>query len=105
MIQITQENASGWCVMKVSGRADAVTAAQLEDRLCKAVQSDAKVAADFSQVIYISSAGIRAVLQAARAAQKKKVEFAVCAPSAAVRQVFEISGLQNILTILGELPC
>jgi anti-anti-sigma factor len=45
------------------------------------------------------------VLQAARAAQAGQVEFAVCAPSAPVRKVFDMSGLHQILTIRGELPC
>jgi anti-sigma B factor antagonist len=105
MIQVTQQNRSGWGVVEVSGRVDAETAPKLEDQLRKAVQNNSKVAADFSGVAYISSAGIRAILQAARAAQEGRVEFAVCAPSPTARQVFEISGLQNILTILEELPC
>jgi anti-sigma B factor antagonist len=105
MIQITQQSRSGWCVVEVSGRADATTAAQLEDQLRKAVQDYSQVAADFSKVAYISSAGVRAILQAARAAQEGKVIFAVCAPSASARQVFEISGLQNMLTILEAPPC
>jgi anti-sigma B factor antagonist len=105
MIHITQQSRSGWCIVEVSGRADAITAAQLEDQLRKAVQSNSKVAVDFSKVSYISSAGVRALLQAARSAPEGKGEFAVCAPSASARQVFEISGLHNMLTILEELPC
>ncbi len=105
MIQITQQSKSGWCVVEVSGCADAETAAKLEDELRRAVQGNSNVAVDFSGVAYISSAGIRALLQAARAAQQREVEFVVCAPSAAVRQVFELSKLQNVMTILGELPC
>ncbi len=105
MIQVTQKIQSGWCVVEVSGRADMETAAELEEHLRRAVQSHSRVAADFSGVVYISSAGIRAVLQAARAAQAGKVEFAVCDLSPAVRKVFDISGLNDILTIRGKLPC
>jgi anti-sigma B factor antagonist len=105
MIEFTQQKKSGWCVVGVSGRADAEAAEELETQLRSAVQSHSKVAADFSAVSYISSAGIRAVLQAARAAQEGKVEFAVCAPSAPVRKVFDMSGLHHVLTIQGELPC
>lgn len=105
MIEVKEETKSGWCVVGVSGRADAEAAEELEDRLRGAVEKNPKVAADFSALAYISSAGIRAVLQAARAAQEGKVEFAVCAPSAPVRKVFDMSGLDHILTIHGELPC
>jgi anti-sigma B factor antagonist len=105
MIEVTQQNRSGWCVVGVSGRADAEAAAELETQLRSAVQSHARVAADFSALAYISSAGLRAVLQAARAAQERQVEFAVCSPSAPVRKVFDMSGLHHVLTIQGELPC
>jgi anti-anti-sigma factor len=105
MIQVTEQTRSGWCVVGVSGRADAEAAAELEDRLRGAVEKNPKVAADFSSLAYISSAGIRAVLQAARAAQEGKVEFAICSPSSAVKKVFDMSGLHHILTIHGELPC
>jgi len=105
MIEVAQQTRSGWCVVGVSGRADAETAAELESQLRGAIQSHPKVAADFSALAYISSAGIRAVLQAARAAQEAKVEFAVCSPSVPVRKVFDMSGLHHILTIHGELPC
>jgi anti-sigma B factor antagonist len=105
MIQIKQQSRSGWLVVEVSGRADAVTAAELGDQLHRAIKSCTKVAADLSGVDYISSSGIRAILQASHAAQEEKVEFAVCAPSEPVCKIFEISGLQNALTILEELPC
>ena len=105
MIEVTQETRSGWCVVGVSGRADAEAAAELENRLRGAVQSHSRVAADFSALAYISSAGIRAVLQAARAAQHRSVEFTVCSPSPAVSKVFDMSGLHHVLTIHGELPC
>lgn len=105
MIEITQQTRAGWCVVGVSGRADAEAAQELETQLTSAVVTHSKVAADFSALAYISSAGIRAVLQAARAAQDGQVEFAVCSPSAPVRKVFDMSGLHHLLTIHGELPC
>jgi len=105
MIQLSEELRAGWCVVAVRGRADAETADTLENGLRAAVSSHPKVAADFSALDYISSAGIRAVLQAARAAQTGAVEFAVCALSPNVKRVFDMSGLDQILTIHGEAPC
>lgn len=105
MIQLTEEIKGGWCVVSVRGRADAETADELETRLRAAVGTHPKVAADFSALDYISSAGIRAVLQAARAAETAQVQFAVCSLSAPVKKVFDMSGLHHILTIHGETPC
>ena len=105
MIEVTQEKRSGWCVLGVRGRADAVGAQELESQLCAAIQRNLQVAADLSALEYISSCGLRAVLQAAREAQARKVRFALCSLTAPVKRVFEISGLQNLMEIHGELPC
>jgi len=104
MIQSTQVIRSGWCVVGVTGRADGECADALEAILRAAVEANPKVAADFSALDYISSAGIRAVLQAARAAQGRS-EFAVCSLSPPVKKVFDMSGLHHVLRIHGELPC
>jgi len=105
MIQLTQETRSGWCVVNVRGRADGETADELESALRAALEQHSKVAADLGALDYISSAGLRAVLQAARAAEGKNAEFAVCALSAPVKKVFDMSGMRHVLRIHGELPC
>jgi anti-anti-sigma factor len=104
MIEVTQEKRLGWCVLGVRGRADAVTADELENKLRAAIQRNLQVAADLSALEYISSCGLRAVLQAAREAQSRKVRFAVYGMTAPVRRVFEISGVYNLMEIHGELP-
>jgi anti-sigma B factor antagonist len=105
MIQLTQETRSGWWVVGVQGRADAEAADELEGALRAALESHPKVAADFGKLDYISSAGLRAVIQAARAAQAGNAEFAVCSLSTPVKKVFDMSGMHHILRIHGELPC
>ena len=104
MIEVTEEKRSGWCVLGVRGRADAVTAQELESKLCAAIKRNLQVAADLSALEYISSCGLRAVLQAAREAQSRKVRFAICGMTPPVQRVFEISGLPNLMEIHGELP-
>jgi anti-anti-sigma factor len=105
MIQLTEETRSGWWVVGVQGRADAEAADELEAALRAALELHSKVAADLARLDYISSAGLRAVIQAARAAQAKNAEFAVCSLSAPVQKVFDMSGMHHILRIHGELPC
>jgi anti-anti-sigma factor len=105
MIQVSEETRKDWRVVTVAGRADSETADALEATLRSAVQGHARVVADFTALNYISSAGLRAVLQAARAAQTRGSEFVVCGLSEFVRKVFETSGLNKVLNIHGELPC
>src|SRR5207302_6238040 len=68
MIQLMEETRGGWCIVGVRGRLDAESADELESALRGAIGKHAKVAANFAGVDYISSAGLRAVIQAARAA-------------------------------------
>ena len=105
MIQTTEETRQGWLVVTVSGRADAAAADALELALRSAINSSERVAADLATLDYISSAGLRALLQAGRAAQSRGSEFAVCRANEMVRKVFEISGFDRVLRIQGELPC
>jgi anti-anti-sigma factor len=104
MIQLAEETRDGWRVVAVRGRADAESADELESALIAAIYSNVRVAADFAALDYISSAGLRAVINAARAAQVRQAGFVVCSPGARVRKVFEVSGLHEIIQIVEVLP-
>ena len=104
MMELTQETRQDWRVVTVRGRADSETADRLEQELRGAVEQHKKVAVDFRGVDYISSAGLRALIQAARAAQGRS-ELAICSPGPSVKKVFDMSGMENIVTIQEELPC
>jgi len=54
---------------------------------------------DGAALEYVSSAGLRAVLLAARAAQRAGVPFALCALQPAVREVFDLSGFSRIIAV------
>jgi anti-anti-sigma factor len=105
MLELTQEDRGGWHVVAARGRADALTSEKLEAGLRAAVEGNPQVAANLAAVDYISSCGVRAILNAARIAQDRGVRFAVCGISAPVRKVFEISQLHHVLEICEELPC
>jgi anti-sigma B factor antagonist len=105
MIQLAQETRAGWCVVAVRGRADAEAADELENTLRAAVELHSSVAVNCSRLSYISSAGLRALLQAARAAQAKGAEFVVCAPTEPVKKVLDMSGMHHVMKIQEGLPC
>ena len=105
MMQVTQETRDGWRVVSVRGRVDSETADELESALHSAVEPDGKVAVDFAGVTYVSSAGLRALIQGARAAEVKRSQFVVCSVTPSVKRVFDMSGMQHIMKVQGELPC
>jgi anti-sigma B factor antagonist len=105
MMHIAQENRSGWLIVSFAGRADALAAQSLEEALDAATMVATKIAVDISGLDYISSAGLRSLLQGARAAQTRNCEFLVCGPRDAVKTVFDISGMQHVLRVEAALPC
>ena len=57
---------------------------------------------DFTNLGYISSAGLRVLLVAARECQSRDGKFVFCGLSKMVAEVFEISGFDKILTVLAS---
>ena len=55
--------------------------------------------ADLGEVHYVSSAGLRVLLKAAKQAKAGGGAFAIASPQAPVREVLEISGFDKILAI------
>lgn len=84
--------------LALSGRLDTVTAPQLEEALGAVYDSTTELILDFSELLYLSSAGLRVLL----AAQKKMNQLGsmkVKNVNPTIQDVFEITGFSNILTI------
>ena len=82
----------------VSGRLDTMTAPELEKQLKESLQGVTELILNFDGLEYISSAVLRVVLGAQKTmnAQGKMI---VKNLSAEVRDVFDITGFTDILTI------
>jgi anti-anti-sigma factor len=86
-------------IVHAVGRLDAITAPVLTDSLSKLVTADTpRIVLDLTSVPFVSSAGLRVVLQAAKQVMGRG-KFAVCGLVPAVRQVFDMAGFNRILTI------
>jgi anti-sigma B factor antagonist len=84
------------------GRLDFGTAASFEKELEKVLAGTPAPAAliiDCAGLEYVSSAGLRAFLLAARGSQRAGVRFAVCALQPAVREVFDLSGFSRVIPV------
>ena len=90
------------CVVPV-GRLDFDAAPGFQEALERVLggagKPPAAVIIDGTGLEYVSSAGLRAFLLAARAAQRSGVAFALCALQPAVREVFELSGFSRIIPV------
>jgi len=87
-------------VMSPAGRLDAHTAPDLQEEVLAHVdRGDTCLLLDMSGLTYVSSAGLRAILVAAKKLQEKSGRFALCGLSDNVAEVFEVSGFSSILDI------
>ena len=86
--------------VQVNGRVDGSNASEFEQAIRSAMdKSDRGVMLDFEQLVYISSAGLRAVLLIAKTLRSRDAKFALCSLSEQIRGVFEISGFDKIISI------
>lgn len=84
--------------LTLSGRLDTNTSPALEAELKRSVDGVKELIFDFSDVEYISSAGLR-ILLAAQKVMNRQGSMKLTGVSAEVMEVFEITGFSDILTI------
>ncbi|MCB1804802.1 MAG: STAS domain-containing protein [Candidatus Competibacteraceae bacterium] len=90
--------------LKLHGRLDANTAVDLDKQLTALIENDNKaVVLDFSAMAYISSAGLRILLTAAKKLQSQQRAFLLCAINANIMEVFKMTGFHRILQIHDNL--
>ena len=84
--------------MIVSGRLDTATAPQLENEVKANVEGVERLVLDFGALEYLSSAGLRVLLQAQKI-MNKQGEMIVKNVNETVNEIFEITGFLDILTV------
>lgn len=87
-------------ILTLSGRLDSNSSPQFEKQLQDYLVSPAShLVLDLNDLEYISSAGLRVVLNTAKAFRDCPYSFLTCSMQDHVREVFEISGFDTIITI------
>lgn len=84
----------------LEGRLDTMTSPELEAELNNSLGSAESLTLDFSKLDYISSAGLR-VLLSAHKVMLSKGGMKVKNVNEIVREVFDVTGFADILTIEG----
>ena len=83
--------------LKVIGRLDTSTAPQLEAEMNDSLDSAKDLILDFSELEYISSAGLRVILKAQKIMNKQGT-MKLTGVNDTVMEVFDITGFSDILT-------
>jgi anti-sigma B factor antagonist len=98
-MQIREEALNDVCVISASGRLDSGSAGDLEAVLPARVREQDKVLLDLGEVAYVSSAGLRVLLLAAKAARSTGHRLVLCGLGPSVREVFDISGFTALFVL------
>ena len=97
---IIQKEKNGIMELSISGRLDAVSAVEADKDFNSVIDDGHKnLLVDLTALDYISSAGLRVLLVVAKRIQQSNGKVVLCALSANVKEVFEISGFSSIFGI------
>ena len=84
--------------VKVVGRLDTTTAPELEKEITESISGVAKLVLDFEALEYLSSAGLRVLLQAQKT-MNKQGEMIVKNVNETINEIFDVTGFADVLTI------
>ena len=99
-MEITTERENDTVVFKTQGRIDSANAMGFHDVLQGGIEAtDRIVILDFGDISYISSAGLRVILMVAKELTRRGAYLAICSLSDFVREIFEVSGFDKIITV------
>lgn len=103
-MNVSEKEIDGVCVLEPEGRLDSNSAAEFEETLSAAIDGGkTTVVMDLNKLAYISSAGLRTLLTAAKKIKAAGGQLAFCGLNDTIREVFEISGFQAILNVTDSL--
>ena len=99
-MEIIREKNENTEVIRIKGRLDTTTSPQLHTVLADALSPTEKIEIDFAGVEYVSSAGLRVLLQIQKNAQQTGKTMTLMNVSSDVMEVFEMTGFSGILNII-----
>ena len=85
--------------LNIHGKIDAVSSPELQNEVLKAFQKCPNVILDFSDVSYISSAGLRALLIGQKTASSKGGKFLIINAGESVNEILRVTGLSKVLSV------
>lgn len=103
-MEVIQDKRDGVLVLALKGRLDSSTSGDFEGKLLGLVHAgETRVVLDFRDLDYISSAGLRVLLKAAKELKQKQGRICFCAVKDYIREIFEMSGFISFFPLHASL--
>lgn len=106
VVQAEETRFADVVVLRLSGRIDQEASPQLQARLLELIGGNtapAGIVLDLKAVPYVSSAGLRALMVGAKESKAKGRHLAVAALQPVVREVFQISRFDKVISTHAEV--
>ena len=99
-MDINESNSGNAVIIQPVGRIDTNTSTEFEEKLVEILdRSETNIVVDLSEIDYVSSAGLRVFLMAAKKIKSLSGNFILAAMNDHIKEVFDISGFTPIFTI------
>lgn len=98
-MEVTTIQSGNATVFAGNGRLDSNSSAAFEDALLKVINEATAVVLDMSGFHYVSSAGLRVLLMAAKKSKAAGNKLVLCGLTPEVKLVFDISGFLALFSI------
>ena len=103
-MQMIEEKVDDIYIYKLSGRLDSNTSIAFEEKIMQTIEGGSNhVIVDFENIEFLSSAGLRALLNITKDLNRRAGKIVLCSMAEYVREVFAISGFDTIMTIVSSL--
>jgi anti-sigma B factor antagonist len=102
-MELAEFSQDGVTIVEARGRIDSANSRQFAGRLNALIKAGApRLLVDFSQAVYISSAGFRALLSAGKLSEDQGCQFGLCGLSHEVYRLFEMGAFLDLFQIFGS---
>ena len=99
-MEITQKEENGIVSIAITGRLDADSSPEAEKVVKKALEGQVtRVLFNLGALEYLSSAGLRVLLSAAKEIRRREGKIVLCSLNEFVKEIFEVSGFQSLIPI------
>ena len=102
-MEVSEEKKGNVLILGVSGKLDVSNSKVFEERILAIIDAGAQqFVVDLSRLDYVSSAGLRVFLTAAKLLNSANGKMVFCSLKESVREVFDISGFFSIFSVYGS---
>ena len=99
-MEIAEQKSGDVTIVEIKGRIDSNTAKVLDERLANLIKGGrARLMIDCKNIIYISSAGFRALLVAGRLVEETKGTLALCGLPSEIQRLFDLGAFTDLFLI------